>query len=121
VFDQSAILLDDGFSLYERRQILKKGVAYKTISSKYGQKIQLTVDKNISIQMRKASRIKIFTWSDNDVDLPVKAGSKYGRLAVMKDGSIIAQANLISQKAVKQPPFKNILMFYCAQIAASLL
>jgi D-alanyl-D-alanine carboxypeptidase (penicillin-binding protein 5/6) len=121
VFDQSTMLLDGGFSLYEKRQILKKGVAYKTISSKYGQKIQLTVDKNISIQMRKASRVRVFTWSDNGVDLPVKAGSEYGRLAVMKDGKIIAQANLVSQKTVKQPPFKNILMFYCAQIAANLL
>jgi D-alanyl-D-alanine carboxypeptidase (penicillin-binding protein 5/6) len=121
VFDQSAMLLDDGFNLYEKRQILKKGVVYKTISSKYGQKIQLTVDKDVSVQMRKASRIKIFVWSDNDVDLPVKAGTKYGRLAVMKDGKIIAQTNLVSQETVKEPPVNKIFMFYCSQFADSLL
>jgi D-alanyl-D-alanine carboxypeptidase (penicillin-binding protein 5/6) len=121
VFDQSATLLDDGFNLYEKRQILKKGVVYKTISSKYGQNIQLTVDKDVAVQMRKASRIKIFVWSDNSVDLPVKAGTKYGRLAVMKDGKIIAQTNLVSQKTVKSPPYGKILMYYCSQVADSLL
>jgi serine-type D-Ala-D-Ala carboxypeptidase (penicillin-binding protein 5/6) len=116
VFKQSGQLLDYGFSLYSNKELLKRGKVYKNIKSKYGEEISLTSDVGFRLTTRNASKVRLVTWSDDNIELPVRTGDHIGKIAVLIDDRVVTTANLVARTSTAKPTFRHILYHYVASI-----
>jgi serine-type D-Ala-D-Ala carboxypeptidase (penicillin-binding protein 5/6) len=116
VFKQSAKLLDYGFSLYSKKMLLKRNEVYKKVTSKFGEEIPLTSDIDFELITRKNSKVRLITWSDDNIDLPVTAGDRIGKVAVLIDDKVVETANLVAKTSVAKPTFSHIILHYVTSI-----
>jgi D-alanyl-D-alanine carboxypeptidase (penicillin-binding protein 5/6) len=121
VFQQSAQLLDYGFGMFENRCVLRKGVTYKVIRSKYGQRVRLTSDRDLSVVMTKTSKTRVVVWSDNNIEAPLAIGKHLGKIAVLKNDRVVATADLVAMDSLKRPNLSKIMSYYWIQFADFIL
>lgn len=112
LYKESTDLLDYGFGSFENRRVLKKGKTYKTITSKYGQDLQLTSDRDLTLTIKNSSATRVVLWSDSNIEVPCKIGKRLGKIAVLRDDKVIATANLIANNNLERPSLNNIMAFY---------
>lgn len=120
VFRESKVLLDYGFSLYEKKKLISKETIYKTIWMKYGEKVNLVAESDVEAFIRRSTATKVIIKADKKVDYPIKKGAVLGHITVLEAGRTVADAPLIAKKAVKKPNFTAIIGFYLNRLISAI-
>jgi len=116
LFSQSSALLDYGFSLYEDRHLISKDVAYKKITSKYGQEIELVAAGDANAIVNRSLPVSIETPSQTDVDAPIKKGTVLGKIIAYQSGRMIAVSDLVAKEDVEPPSVTQLTDRYVDEI-----
>ncbi|MHB8840438.1 MAG: D-alanyl-D-alanine carboxypeptidase family protein [Candidatus Aquicultor sp.] len=121
MFTQSAGLLSYGFSLYQEKQLTSAGVVYKTITSPYGQKLDLVAKEASSATVRHTLPIYTETHYAEDTPLPVKKGAILGRVVSYQAGRPVAAADLQVKNDPLQPTLMQMAGHYLSPLFGSSL
>jgi len=119
MFAQSAALLNYGFSLYRERQLTSAGVVYKTITSPYGQKLDLVAKENASAAVRHTLPVYTETHYAQDIPVPVKKGAVLGRVVSYQAGRVVATADLEVKNDPPQPTLMQMAGHYLSPLFGS--
>ena len=106
LFDQSAALLDYGFSLYKSEQLISKGVIYKKIALKDGRQVDLVAANSQVSIVPDSLPISTETTAVASVHLPVKKGTVLGKIIAYQVGQAIAASDLVAKEDIKPLPRK---------------
>ncbi len=106
LFDQSAALLDYGFSLYKSEQLISKGVIYKKIALKDGRQVDLVAADDRAAVVPDTLPISAEMSSVASVHLPVKKGTVLGKIIAYQAGRTVAVSDLIANEDIKPLPQK---------------
>ncbi len=117
MFTESAALLDYGFSLYKERQLASAGVVYKTITSPYGQQLDLVAKENARAIVRDTLPVYTETHYAKDIPVPVKKGAVLGRVVSYQAGRVIAAADLAVKNNPPQPTLMQMAAPYVVRFA----
>lgn len=112
IFTNSAALLDYGFSLYEEKTVIEKGKPYKTLTTKYGEKVHLVPTADISTLVRRSDKINVKVTSKRLPDPPIKRGMQLGSVKILQSGRTIATAPLVAKENIKEPSPGQIMGYY---------
>ncbi len=106
LFNQSAALLDYGFSLYKTKPLITKGVIYKKITLKDGREVDLVAADDRVAVVPDSLPISTETSTATGVRLPLKKGTILGKIAVYQAGRTVAASDLIANEDIKPLPQK---------------
>lgn len=94
-------LLDYGFENYEKKVLFKKGEKVKkyVYDKKYGKKVWLVSDENISVLVKKGEKTSIKK-EYKKLDLPAKKGTVCGEMRVLCGEEEIMRVPLVTKNSV---------------------
>ena len=111
VYEDSTTLLTYGLNNYSKQTILSKGnTVQEVIPAKSGkQTLQLISENDITAIVQKGSTPNFETIIDieKEIEAPIEAGQKLGKITYKSNNIIIGETNLIAANKVKK---QNILL-----------
>lgn len=111
-FDDSAALLDYGFSHYDMKKLFQKGDVVGEVPVKNGfqKKVELIVKDDISIPLSEGEieKLQISLKHPDFVKAPVEKGTKVGSLEIVIDKAIISK-DIYAASSVKENSFPSNL------------
>lgn len=116
VFKESADILDYGFSLYESRRIIDKKRVYRKIKVGYGQEVELVPSSNVYALVRPSAGLTTSITTGKNLNLPLKKGTKLGRITIKQAERVIAEAPLVAREDLASPSLSQVFGFYLSQI-----
>ncbi|MBE0448939.1 MAG: D-alanyl-D-alanine carboxypeptidase [Actinobacteria bacterium] len=120
LFRESEALLNYGFSLYEKRKLISKGITYKTVKMRYGEKVNLVAAFDVETFVRSSIDIDMIIKSKPITKYPVKKGTVLGRVVVVQSGRTVATSDLVAEEDVKKPSLSQITRFYINQFLSNI-
>ena len=111
-FGEAQKLLDYGFSNYQVTSFGKKGDVIKELKVNKGSAsfVNAILESDAEVLTKKGSNDSISTevHLDETINAPILEGQKLGEVTYSINGSVVATANLIADKAVNKLTFLNI-------------
>jgi D-alanyl-D-alanine carboxypeptidase (penicillin-binding protein 5/6) len=93
----SLVLLDYGYSLYQRREPVKKGERLAVASLRYqDEKLPLVAARNLGVTVRRGQRLAVSLDAPSELEGPLPKGERLGKVTVSVDGEPVASAGLLS-------------------------
>lgn len=119
-FADSAKLLDYGFANYMVKELTLTGGALTPIKVKSGMKpiVSVTCDISKSALLPKSGNAEITSEivTQEEIEAPVKAGSKVGKVSFMYDGSTVDEFDIVTTENVEKISFKSVFAFLLGKL-----
>ncbi len=97
-------LLDYGYSLYERREPIQRGEEVATSGVRFeDQPLPLIAQRAVEVSIRADQNLKVDVEGPTDVEGPVVAGDRLGRVTATVDGKFIDRVPLLAGRDVDEP------------------
>lgn len=107
-------LLDWGFSRYSEMELLREGEAVVEIPVPYssGEKMPLVAKRQLVRTLLQGQEITKEVLVVDQPELPLEVGDMLGKVRFKADGELVAEVNLISERAVEVPTLLDKLRFW---------
>lgn len=100
----SAALLDYGYSQYERRRPVKRGGEVVAVPVRYeDEPLPLLAARGIRFSARDDQVIDVDVDSPEQVEGPIEAAERLGRVTVRLDGRVVGSSPLQASRAISEP------------------
>jgi len=101
--EETARLLEYGFSKYRRRVPIHSGQALAEPSIRYaGGELPLRAARTVAVGLRRGQRLSVRVRAPDEVEGPLRRGARLGRAVVIVDGLRTASVPLRAGRAVPQ-------------------
>jgi len=114
-FSDCAKLLDFGFANYMVKELSLSGGSLLPVKVKNGMKptVSVTCDISKSALLPKSSNTEITSEINvsQELEAPVEAGAKVGKVSFVYDGSTIDEFDIVTTERVEKITFKSVLGF----------
>ena len=101
--EETARLLEYGFSKYRRRVPIHSGQALAEPSIRYaGGELPLRAARTVAVGLRRGQRLSVRVRAPDEVEGPLRRGARLGRAVVIVDGLRTASLPLRAGRAVPQ-------------------
>jgi D-alanyl-D-alanine carboxypeptidase (penicillin-binding protein 5/6) len=109
--DDTLALLRYGLHLYHRVHVAVKGRAYyRADTNGTGSRVALVAAHAATLVVRRSSGLHVdLDDVPRDIDGPVPAGTRAGRIEASDDGRVVATISLLTKAAVRDPPSSSPL------------
>jgi D-alanyl-D-alanine carboxypeptidase (penicillin-binding protein 5/6) len=122
-FDEAAKLLDHGFANFSAVEIIKSGEIVKSIPVEKGKEseVDLVAEETLTILVNKGQEEGITQklHFPQKVKAPIIKGQKLGEIIATKDGNIIGQVDIVSEKDVPRLTFIEMISKIIKQMLQS--
>lgn len=100
---ESERLLEYGFSLYLKRVPIRAGAALAEPAVRYtGEELPLRAARTVAIGVRRGQRLRVVVRAPEEVEGPLRRGTRLGRASVLVDGLTVASVPLRAARAVPE-------------------
>lgn len=96
-------LLDYGFSLYERRQVVERGERLATVPLAGGGTLRLVAARAVAAVARRDQEVEIVFDASREVEAPVARREPLGQAVVELDGRRVGRVQALASRAVEPP------------------
>ena len=96
-------LLEYGFSLYRKRTPIRRGQVFATPAVSYtDDELALRAARTVATGVRRGQRLELRVRAPEEVEGPLRRGTRLGRVAVLVDGAPTASVPLLAAHAVSE-------------------
>jgi D-alanyl-D-alanine carboxypeptidase (penicillin-binding protein 5/6) len=97
-------LLDYGYSLYEHRNAVRKDEESATATVRYeDEDLPLLAARTVAVSIRPDQDLRVDVEGPKEVEGPIAAGDRLGRVTVTVDGKFIGRTPLVAGRDVDEP------------------
>lgn len=119
-FSDCAKLLDYGFANYMVKELTLTGGALTPVKVKSGMKptVGVTCDISKSALLPKSGNAEITSEVNvsDEIEAPVAAGTKVGKVSFIYDGSTIDEFDVLTTESVEKISFKSVFVFLMCKL-----
>lgn len=103
-FEDAAVMLDYGFAVYDRRDLVSDGEKYSSVDVPYrrDEKIDLVAAKSVSGLVDESPEVKRRVEVNEELPASARTGTKLGKIIVSVDGKRVGESALVAGQGYEE-------------------